>query len=225
MEGSAEKMAVPLALCLKPHNPVSPSMTPVCSVALPPLEPRGNTCECSIVCGCFGRVLGFLAASGLSWQMDSPLIFIDRWYMGFSSRLVFLAWSLEWSWVLTSSGGSFAAEISLCIPNHTTCQRRASHFHICILPAGLHVVLLCVLSYRSSIRLVFRWLFRLTVLQFSCNSSLVLGRGECDFHLLCCHLGSPIVFYNHLYFCGICNNFFSFISDFIWLISFFPQWL
>ena len=51
---------------------------------------------------------------------------------------------------------------------------------LCLLPQ--------ILGYKTSLRLVFSWLFRFLVLYFSCNSSLVLEGG--NIHLLYCHLGS-----------------------------------
>lgn len=57
------------------------------------------------------------------------------------------------------------------------------------LPALCH--LLQILGYGVSLQLVFSWFFRVIALQFSCISSLVLGRGIFKIHLLCCHLETP----------------------------------
>ena len=93
----------------------------------------------------------------------------------------------------TSQGQSQVAKISLwnfsCFLWETS-QPSCDAF---ALPSS-HVVmkwfLLSALGYKSSLQLMFSWLFRMISLQFSCNSSLVLGGGLYSFHLLLCHLVS-----------------------------------
>ena len=53
-----------------------------------------------------------------------------------------------------------------------------------------------MLGYKTSIHLVFSFLFRLIVLYFSFNSNLILGGGECNIHLVHCHLESSMYFLN-----------------------------
>ena len=70
----------------------------------------------------------------------------------------------------------------------------ARAFHISTLPTSLDVASFVILGYKISVKLVFIWLFRLTVLYFCCNSSWVLGGSKGNIHLLCPHLGSgPLV--------------------------------
>ena len=49
--------------------------------------------------------------------------------------------------------------------------------------------LLSILGYKTSLQLVFSWLFRIISLQFSCSSTLVVRRGQ-QLLLILCHLGN-----------------------------------
>ena len=60
-------------------------------------------------------------------------------------------------------------------------------------------LLLQILGDKTSLQPVFSWLFMLIALYFNCNSSLVLGGAECQFHLFHSHLGSPPPFLKFLF--------------------------
>ena len=55
--------------------------------------------------------------------------------------------------------------------------------------------LLYVLSYRSSVHLVFKWLSRVVVFSFICTFDVIVGRGKQSIYLVC-HLDQkPLLFF------------------------------
>ena len=108
-------VVVPLALCSKAHNPISPNMTLVHSEPLfLPQDPANKILCIGPLRGC----QGFWETLISHWQMKSPLIFTARCYVGSSSQ--------QWSEgrgaqcgvvTLCLSGGTFVAKILLPILN------------------------------------------------------------------------------------------------------------
>ena len=92
----------------------------------------------------------------------------------------------------TCQGHPPTAEISLW---HFSCcpwePSQPSHVSFRLLTS--HIVVKCfflsVLGYKASVWLVLHWLFWMISLQFSCNFILILGGGQCVFHLFLSHLG------------------------------------
>ena len=101
--------------------------------------------------------------------------------------------ALDWgAWygteALVSLGGNFAAEISLqgLIYNPWEQGQPFSCLHASY---QSQYGFSCKPLVMTSIPLTSSWLFRLVVLYFTCNSSLALGGGECNIHLVCHHRG------------------------------------
>ena len=123
----------------------------------------------------FKRAPGFLA--------DSPVLLADRISTDFHSLMLcgllilpLLLWAgalrvgLSWHGVETprSSQGLFAAEMSLWILSHACGCWAISFVSLLFLPF-LMWLLQKVIGYKTSVQLVFDWLFRWIVLYFSCN--------------------------------------------------------
>ena len=112
-------------------------------------------------------------------QTESPLIFTVKCYM----RDFFLDWRAQHGVETPHFSGNI---FQLRYPSRISaaCGSGASLFQISTFPTNLHV------SSINPVQLVFSRLFRLIFLFFSCNFSLVLGPGDCPFHLLGHHVGS-----------------------------------
>lgn len=121
----------------------------------------------------------------LFWADRAHWFALARCYAGFSFQLGSSGLGIPaWDWGPTLFRGTFAAKISLHLLSCSISSAAA--------PPFLTNLLLYIFSYSIPIQLFFRWLFRLTALQFTYKSGLQFTYksegGESSFHLLSRHL-------------------------------------
>lgn len=181
--------AVPPALFSNPYNPISS-----CSlwVTDPLPESSISACEWHTVCWHFKRAPGIPGNFHISLGDDDyqsqmlyglcfPALVLHACESGVELRPLnpqreLLSWDIPLN--------SQPSHVGVC---------SAFFLSLSFLPVCTWIVLY-IFSNKTSIQIVFSWLFKMIDLYFSYNSGLVLGEGECNFYLLCCHFGSLFIF-------------------------------
>ena len=172
-------------------------------IVVPPPERRVSAYEHNFMSWIFKRAHGYLVYSHLFLADGIPTDFHSQILCGLLFlSLVLQAGSLVWGWAPSLLKGYLCNKDK---PQNSQVLRKgvgpvllaSSSF----LPVSTRLPVY-VFSYKTSVQLVFTWLLRYIVIWFSCNFDLVLRDGECNFHLLCCHLGSfyYVVFISHYHF-------------------------